>query len=124
MDLFRYPYGATLGEYVVVDPACDDGKTLVYSTTSPRMPKFFLIVTSIHQQSPVVGKADISREDLMNELIAFKYVMTNNPSWSMDTGMRKLLTACDKRLGADPESALVETLVQSVSRQHDDQDLH
>lgn len=110
MDVFKYPY-ESIGEYVVIGTT-DDDKTLIYSITGSRCPKFALLITSMHERCPCIGSsASVTEEDIIDEFIAFKLIMDRDARWSLDKGKQNLLTACQSFLGNDKDGQLMQSLI-------------
>ena len=104
LQVFKYQYGDVVGKYVVLTQI-DDLHTLVYTLAAPAplFPKFKLILNTVHESSPRLDIEEIQREELVDEYMAFRRVMSAHFNRSIDEGQRRLLRACESVFGGSED---------------------
>lgn len=95
MNVFQYPFGNVVGDFIIIGPIKKE-LTLVYRVSTEMFPKFSLIISSIQEICEKVGVNDsIAFQDTINEYSAFKIYMSQDNWMSRNKGFQMLLEACE-----------------------------
>lgn len=98
MDIYEYTYSDDIGKFVLITYIEDD-KVLIYSATTKTFPRFKIILGNIFEQCEIINSdIIISRDDLIAELLAFKFIINQDVLRQKHSGCQKLLEICEKYL--------------------------